>query len=539
MDRPDPSVTPVRAQPRCDAVTLSLGAIGLVSGIAALVGLPLYGDGTLYYFRLVMDGVPEIPNLRLGAVLPQLPALVAARLSEDLTLPRHLFSLAYAALPVLSLLLCWLVVRRSAPVLVLFPALFLVANLVNLSGVSELLTGLYLTWPFVPLAALYPHRRITWISGAALAPLLLLLHPLAFLLLFALATLAWLNARRHPGVGAHWRRLRAVLVAAGALRLLWTLAGANAYERGYQEITEAAYYLMADTATKSLLLVLVLTLGLLLALALDQQARGWARWAGRGLGLGFLLVPLVAMVLGGEFLAGGGIKLKVGAVYPLGLLLMGLTVATAGVAEGDAQSAGGVPGRGHRALPCGSWLCACALAMVLVTSAKSAAWWTATRGLINTTASSELACIHLGPEEPYGLQWPWMAIVDNWTAPMAALIYRGPWPIPLLLPGDGCALLERTGLARLHPWIRYPRADLESRFGPLRPGSAGPAPGAPGWTGTSGLDPHPATQESQAEETERQDEDQDDAEGESQGDVAHTMEPVSEAVDHVEDRVRQ
>ena len=67
-----------------------------------------------------------------------------------------------------------------------------------------------------------------------------------------------------------------------------------------------------------------------------------------------------------------------------------------------------------------------------------------------------------------------MAIVDNWTAPMAALIFRGPWPIPLLLPKDGCKVLAESGIARIHPWIVYPRLQLEVRFGPLRP-----TPGAP------------------------------------------------------------
>lgn len=52
---------------------------------------------------------------------------------------------------------------------------------------------------------------------------------------------------------------------------------------------------------------------------------------------------------------------------------------------------------------------------------------------------------------------------------MTALIFRGPWPIPLLLPKDGCPVLAETGVVRIHPWILYSRSQLESRFGPLRP----------------------------------------------------------------------
>jgi hypothetical protein len=404
-------------------------------------------------------------------VLPQVPALVAVRLGADVTLLRHCFALGYAALPFLSLLACWLCVRRAAPALVLFPALFFTADLVNLSGVSELLTSLYLAWPFVLLANLHPSRGITWLYGAALAPVLLLLHPLGFLLLFFLAALAGLNARLHARTRTIWLAIGAALGTAAILRLLWTLLGSNAYERSHGGAGEAAYYLLPDTATKGLLLLLVAALALPLAWTLDTKGADQGHRFRRALSLGFLLLPLLGAALGAGFLAGDGIKLKVGAVLPLGLLLMGLTAVlamTPALRPGAGGTGGGPP------LPWQTWFAACALAIVLATTAKSAAWWTATRGLINATASSELDCVPLAPEEPYALQWPWMAIVDNWTAPMAALVYRGPWPIPLLLPKDGCAVLAATGVARIHPWILYTRARLEDRFGPLRPAAGHP-----------------------------------------------------------------
>ena len=443
-----------------------LGAIALAYGLAALVGLPLYGDGTYYFFRLVMDGVPEIPNLRFAAVLPQLPAWAATHLTSDATLVRHWFSAGYAALPVLSLLACWLATRRPAPALILFPSLCLVANQVNLSGVSELLTSIHLAWPFVFLASLHPGRRITWGYGAALAPVLLLLHPLGFLLHFALAALAGLNARLHADARRVWLWIGSGMAVAGGLRLLWTLLGSNEYERSHGGASEAAYYLLADTPTQALLLLLVLVLALGLAWTLDGDGgQRRPRFVG-GLSLGFLLVPAVGIMLGAGLLAGEGIKLKVGAVFPICLLLMGLTAALA-VPRATSPQSRAVGSTTHPAWA--SWFIACALAVVLVTAARSAAWWTATRGLMNATSSSELHCIPFGPEEPYALQWPWMAIVDNWTAPMSALVFRGPWPVPLLLPKDGCAVLGETGMARIHPWIVYPRSEIESRFGPLRP----------------------------------------------------------------------
>ena len=388
------------------AVALSLGALGCAYGVAAVVGLPLYGDGSLYFFRLVLDRAPEIPNLRLAAVLPQLPALLMIRLSKDVTLLRHVFSLGYAALPVLSLLACWLCVRRIAPALVLFPALFLVANQVNLSGVSELLTSLYLAWPFVLLASLHPSRRVTWLYGAAIAPLLLLLHPLGFLLLLFLAGLAGLNARLHRQSRSTWRGLGASLGSAGILRLLWTLLGSNDYERSHGSAGEAAYYLLPDTPTQALLLLLVLVLALILALALDAKGRDQTLRLRRGLSLGFLILPVGGIALGAGLLAGEGIKLKVGAVLPLCLLLMGLTAAQAASLATRGLAAWVNQGLD---LPWGPWFAACALAIVLVTTAKSAAWWTATHGLVNATASSELIAFPSDPRSPTpcnGPGWP-------------------------------------------------------------------------------------------------------------------------------------
>jgi hypothetical protein len=399
-------------------------------------------------------------------VLPQVPALVAVRLGADVTLLRHCFALGYAALPFLSLLACWLCVRRASPALVLFPALFFTADLVNLSGVSELLTSLYLAWPFALLASLHPDRRISQLYGIALAPLLLLLHPLGFLLLFFLAGLAGLNAHPHERTRSLWTGISAALGAAAVLRLLWTLLGSNEYERSHGGAGEAAYYLLPDTAAKGLLLLLVAALALLLAWTLDKKGADRARRLGQGLGLGFLLLPLLGAALGVGFLAGEGIKLKIGAIVPLALLLMALAAV---LAKPLALRTGAGKATDGTRLPWQTWFAACALTIVLATTAKSAAWWTATRGLINATASSELNCIPFGPEEPYALQWPWMALVDNWTAPMAALVFRGPWPIPLLLPKDGCAVLGETGVVRIHPWIVYTRAQLEERFGPLRP----------------------------------------------------------------------
>jgi hypothetical protein len=108
------------------------------------------------------------------------------------------------------------------------------------------------------------------------------------------------------------------------------------------------------------------------------------------------------------------------------------------------------------------------MAIAVLMLVKSAAWWTATRGLQNVVSEPGAPCIQHGRQSPFALQWPWMAIIDDWATPMNALVFRASWAIPLLLPGDGCRRLEETGQAQLSTWIGRPAAQLENRFGPLR-----------------------------------------------------------------------
>ena len=447
------------------ALQLGLALVVLAYVPIALVGLPLFGDGAYYFFKIALDGVPVFPNLRLGALLPQLPVLAATRLTDDVGLLRHLFSFTYVGLPVASLLVCWLLVRGRRPELILLPLMFLVANQINFSAVSELLLGLYLVWPFVFLAALAPHRRLTLIYGAVLAPLLLLLHPLSFALAGFLSLVALFNAGSRRANDRTWTRawngLAAAFAVSALLRVISTLIGATGYERSLAEPDAAARYILPATLPQSLLFALVAVSGVLVALSL---AAGWRRGRrvveSRLLWPAFLLLPVVGVPVALDILLGEGIKLKTGLILPVGLLMMGLVVAIAGRPSALAD----VPRIRHLS----RLVVVSALTIALLATAKSAAWWTATHGLMNATASAETTCLAFGPEEPYALQWPWMAIIDDWATPMNALVFRPPWAIPLLLPGEGCRRLEETGQAQLSSWIRRPAAQLEARFGPLR-----------------------------------------------------------------------
>ena len=144
-------------------------AVGLaVCGylIAALVGLPLFEDGSLYLFVIATEHAPELPNLRVSGTLPQLPAVAAFALGADLPVGRLVFSAGYAAVPLITLVGCWWLLRRRSPALLLLVLPSFVGLQLNFSGVSELLSGLYLTWPLLLGMLLSPERR--WVMACLL-----------------------------------------------------------------------------------------------------------------------------------------------------------------------------------------------------------------------------------------------------------------------------------------------------------------------------------------------------------------------------------
>ena len=455
-------------------VDAALGAVVFGYLVGALVGLPLFQDGGWYFFKIATSGQAELPNLRYTALLPQLPAAWAAPHVADAVLLRHLFSLSYVALPVVSLLVCWQLTRRRAPALFLFPLAWFLLNLVNFSGVSELLSSLYLTWPLVLAMLLAPASPWVWLAALVAAPMLAALHPLAFLPAVALALLAGALAWLAPGMRRVWGALALILLAAGVFRLVWTITGANRYERGRLEPESAINYLMTDTPGQHLLLLLVLVLGVTLGagMLLRGRARGFSLRASRA--LAWLLPPVTALV-SLEFLAGEGIHLKSGLTFVVGLMLMGIASALVlaprlpgwrGPVAPDVR----LGGRSGVAV----LLAAC---MVLLLLAKSAAWWTATRGLQNLLAESREVCITWTPTEPFGLQWPWMRIIDDWVTPMNALAFRprlildperGVEPVPLLLRNDGCAVVRESGRVVPVSWVERDFEVVDRRFGPLR-----------------------------------------------------------------------
>jgi hypothetical protein len=461
-----PGDLPVR---RAGDVAVGLALFGFV--VVCLVGLPLFADGSVYLFSVATESSPIVPNQRLAATLPQLPAAAAFALGADLPLGRLIFSAGYVAIPVASLLASWWLLRRRAPALLLFVLLSFLALQLNFSGVSELLSALYLTWPLVPAMLLLPGRRWVMAYGLAVGPLLLLLHPLAFLPCFGLALLALLVGDDDAGLTRTWRRIGLWLVGNGLLRLLWTAVGLNEYERGRLNTSSALNYLLTETLAQHLLVAAVLIAVLLAAgaLAMKSEVSSGASRRTRLPTTASAAALVVSVWVGAELVLGYGVALKSAVTFGIGLLAMTVVAWLVMTRRVPTQEATGPP----TAMP----ILLCGVAILVLLLAKSTAWWTATRSLQNIVASSEAPCIRFDQDEPYALQWPWMNIVDDWAVPFTALAVRPfvsdptgrRWqPVALLLKGDRCDLLRRTGEVRFTGWSSKPFEEVDRAFGPLR-----------------------------------------------------------------------
>jgi hypothetical protein len=166
---------------------------------------------------------------------------------------------------------------------------------------------------------------------------------------------------------------------------------------------------------------------------------------------------VLGLAVAAQIHAGEGIKLKSAVVFPLALALMAITVAAAGHARFQQSRTAWIP-----------LFFLITLVYLLMGFSKAHGWQRATDDLAAAMAASPSPCVRLGPDEPLVLQSARMSAVDNWTAPIAALIFQTEKPATLLLPGDGCQTLVEKRVAYFTPWFARPLGALEARFGPIR-----------------------------------------------------------------------
>jgi len=280
----------------------ALAAVAVVAAaglVATWARAALSWDGSYFLFAALQRQEPFVLHGRVTSALPQWPVVLASRVTDDLGVLSAVFTAGFAAVPALALLACWVVTRRSRRDLFVWGAIGI--GLVTLPGqlflVSESLAAAQLSWPLVLWSASGAARRHAALA-AALAGLVVFLHPVAtgFLLIAAtvLAALGW----RDPGRRTWAWACAGGLAAAAVLRVV--VLGGSRYEgEAFDLFWFATWFRRAVWGLPLVAVAAAFVLGV--ALLLLRRRAGGPAGAIAGAALAVSAAALVAWALRGDW----------------------------------------------------------------------------------------------------------------------------------------------------------------------------------------------------------------------------------------------
>lgn len=238
--------------------------------VSATVNLQLFQDGGSYLFEMLDTKSTAIRHHRFSVFLIQFPTVFLIKLliksfgSVNTQLPaiRLIFSLSYALIPIISLCLSWLVVRKRNEGLFLWAALIILfINLVNFSWVSELLISLQLSCPLMLASVLMPGTRLFGILMIILLPIMILLHPLVVPLFLTMAIgSAYVGYKKLKIRWAAWQSAAVFLIAA-IIKTILNLFILTSYETSFLESKGMSEYLVETSLENKLFLLISLLIG--------------------------------------------------------------------------------------------------------------------------------------------------------------------------------------------------------------------------------------------------------------------------------------
>ena len=354
-------------------------------------------------------------------------------------------------MPLLTLASCWLVVRLSAPIAFLWPALGIIClNVVNFSGVSEQIIAAQVGWILLLVAL---HRgdgafwRLLLVFGAVVA---VVFHKLGGPPLVLIA-IALLMTRRSGGAALAAGVMLTLAVAAP----IWFVFFPSAYEANLRDQQILFRYLFAARPAEWLWISTVLFFGMTV-LAARRFPKSDAAWVWVLPGVGSCVVLAAGMWLAGDFLVENA-GLKCGPSYLAQLVLMGLAIV-------DARSP--QPSRaGTRAV--GWALCLVVASSSAITVQKAWFWSRAVARPEVTLNESTEDCVEVtAPRFDWIREAP-DSIVETWALPSTALHYQEP-PLTLLLRVGDCAHFRETGEVRMMRHRTLRKARVRQAFGRLR-----------------------------------------------------------------------
>lgn len=289
---------PSPSRPRTTPVFF--GLVASACAVASACGLPLTYDGSYYYFRTLDDQQAFTPYNRLIDLL-QLPMLAASSVTDDTRVLALLFSMAHMAVPLVSLLVCWWIVREH-PRLFVWPVLGI--GLFSLPGevasIYQSVSATQLAWPII-LALLAGYRRMTWLIVAVFGAVVAFCHPVAVVLLAGMTGLAVVRRLAQPERSRQYLGLAAGLAALSVVAMLRAVMS-NELDADHMQEPLLTTLRSATAGNVRVMLVLGAAGGLLLVAASALRRRGSRVWATRSeiaalltlAGAGAVLIPWAA-----------------------------------------------------------------------------------------------------------------------------------------------------------------------------------------------------------------------------------------------------
>ena len=476
--------------------------------VAAVVGLPLFQDGSSYLLEMLITH-SVIRNGRFTILLFQLPTIILIktflRLGIDTltTLPivRLAFNLNYALTPFISLFLSWLIVRKKREELLIWAALIILfVNLVNFSWVSELLISVQFACPLLLALLLGPRSKTFWILFVILVPFTFFLHPLVLTLYLVMAGASayigyWRPAdRRAAGIST------ILFLLAAAARGIYSFFSLSSYEMTFAATGEVRNYFMISGVENLFFIGTAAELALLILLT-----KWLVNTESRIVKALFWLVSLQALFLfflTGRLLLQGNTSfvVSIAGIIPLFLVYLYYSRASSFMQNIRllyisyfflAMTASGLLLAQHALnetpfiLKMGSDLFVVLFIMIMavidsvrkpmareytwrfrflialsviylgVLLAKSIMWQTSIQRLEQTLQQTQGTCTELTPANYQWLENTPYTILNNWAVSSLALIIQDQQPRKLLLAPNDCQLFYQTGEVQIDPWSRF------------------------------------------------------------------------------------
>jgi hypothetical protein len=425
---------------------------------SAIVNIQLFQDGGSYLFEILQMKSAAIRHHRISVALIQLPTILLIKflgkffggVNDHLSIIRIIFSLSYSMVPFLSLLLSWLVVRKRNEDLFIWAALIILfVNLVNFSGVSELLMSLQLSCPLMLASILIPRTRFFWVLMGILLPFIFFLHPLVVILFITMAVGIMYAGYKKPEKKTASRQIAIILVAVAILKLILNIYSLSTYETSFLETKGMNEYILDTSIENKIFLFVSLLIGT--GILIGKYQFKFKRIASTFISIqrAYFFLILLAVVAG--FLLVFQYSYR---EFPLktGLSMLASLTILLMMAFDSAEKTTAIE-MIHR------FRLTTVLAIVfsLVIVSKALIWQSSIHKLRQSISKSEGACLELNTENFKWLNTNPYKIINTWALPSLALIEQDIQPRKLLLEKGSCKIYRDSSLVKFDEWTLMPK----------------------------------------------------------------------------------